>query len=1558
MKKLGKRFLSLFLAIIMSCSAIQPITAQAWVVKDFVNWYSNKIADFVVGEYNSSVMFELEGYYVLLCSENRDGTKGRLLFPKNADIHLDTRLSDGSFSYLKYKIKGDEIGLYKSGFAFGSPTYRGKVIYSGKKVFKNITSLNIQSTQLLNSHSHSIRSWAIDYTSGNYKNIVSNYNDPDNSFYSYWAVPNWSIGRYKVITRDLNIRSGAGTNYSTVSSPLSSGIEIGITKISNEWGYGVTETGVKGWVNLYYCSYVGPNITKPAAPSITLNSSQDIPVGGFIEFSWNKVTDAEYYTAQLYNSAGKCVKTINNIYTNSAFFEVSDADTYTVKVFGQNYMYDGDVATLSKKITAHKPNKVTYLNDDGSVIAIQEVPYGQNATAPIAPEKEGYTFNSWQGSLTNIKADAEITAQYTVNTYKVQFIDANGELIGDEQNVVYGEDATPPSVTEAPENYEFVGWDSEKYKNVYSIDKNEPIKIYAVYNWKNKNLPVDCTNVSASRQPDGYYVYFDLQNYPDAITRGRAVIALKTSTGKLIDMTESAAFSIPKGGTKKQMEVFVPCEKAATTAEVIIVDSYASGIPISNIESSSIEQGLMWSDWDPVIPDDVDLSDSEIEQRQEYRFRDKRTATGNTKTKEGFLYDGTYKENVGVWSAWSWNVVNGFTYEDKKREVQTQQAVKSYNYKTYYNYYYYRYWNTTYKKYFYTYGSGMGGTKYTTKQASPLTHYDTYDGHKGYVKSGGYINYSGELWFESSPYTTSEKTSANYATQYRYRDTLYTYNFYRWDDSDWSDWSDTVVTATDNRQVEERTAYRYKSVSAGIEDNSGEAKTFTGFVDESLAGKNITLFISKYKASSDFTNEYVAQSTIRDDGSYSFTYKLREEPTAETGDFTIYIGIEGETGMREVGVIEAPKAKYTVNFYDVNDNLIETQLVEDGSNAVIPEAPKIEGSTFICWNNSCTNVKSSLDVKPIYTKNTYTVAYVDWRTDTIVLKDYEYGAPLELETFEDCETGYAKDWDVLLNAEEGEEILVTSNMVVEAVYDTKTFKVDFTDAYGNVVDSRTVEYGSSITSEELPKLPKQDGVEYLDWDIDLEDLVNIKTNITVPADFYFDETAPNPVADITTGHYTDSQTVTLTCSDPNAQIYYTLDGTDPSDNIEANLYYKPIEISEDTILSFCAVSLGKNNSDTINEYYAFNDSKIVFVHSLFDYSDDRNDSLAFITDNLSSLNESDFEIEGYTFGGLYADSTYTERVDLSSNSFGNVVDLYAKYTINSYTVTFMNDGEVLKTETVEFEGCATPPEMSNIGTKVFCNWDTEDYLAVTEDLTVNAVYKEESEIVKITLNRENYTMDEGGSFKLLAELSDNAEEDTSIIWHSDDESIAAVLDDGTVSAISSGETIVYAVASDNSAVAECKITVNPSVNYSVCLKDSADLKYDSLGYLRNIPLTGNTVDNVLSQFKNSPATLTVTNAKGNTIAGTELIGTKSTVSLKDGDRILDTVTAVMTGDITCDGLINNRDVVYTAMLLVNLQSADEAQLLAIDVNGDGKVNNRDVALLARYLVGKEIIKYQ
>lgn len=82
--------------------------------------------------------------------------------------------------------------------------------------------------------------------------------------------------------------------------------------------------------------------------------------------------------------------------------------------------------------------------DGTSLGAAQTVYAGEDATPPADPTREGYTFTGWSGSYQNVQASATLTAQYAINTYTVRFLDWDGSVLKSE-TVNHGSDATPPA---------------------------------------------------------------------------------------------------------------------------------------------------------------------------------------------------------------------------------------------------------------------------------------------------------------------------------------------------------------------------------------------------------------------------------------------------------------------------------------------------------------------------------------------------------------------------------------------------------------------------------------------------------------------------------------------------------------------------------------------------------------------------------------------------------------------------------------------------------------------------------------------------------------------------------------------------------------------------------------------------------------------------------------------------------------------------------------------------------------------------------------------------------
>ena len=103
-----------------------------------------------------------------------------------------------------------------------------------------------------------------------------------------------------------------------------------------------------------------------------------------------------------------------------------------------------------------KTYTVTFKDYDGTVLETQTVEHGSFAFEPAEPIRDGYTFKSWNKDFSNITVDTEVTATYDINYYNVTFVDYDGTIL-DTQSIAYGEGATAPNEP-VREGYIFKGW--------------------------------------------------------------------------------------------------------------------------------------------------------------------------------------------------------------------------------------------------------------------------------------------------------------------------------------------------------------------------------------------------------------------------------------------------------------------------------------------------------------------------------------------------------------------------------------------------------------------------------------------------------------------------------------------------------------------------------------------------------------------------------------------------------------------------------------------------------------------------------------------------------------------------------------------------------------------------------------------------------------------------------------------------------------------------------------------------------------------------------------------
>ena len=134
-----------------------------------------------------------------------------------------------------------------------------------------------------------------------------------------------------------------------------------------------------------------------------------------------------------------------------------------------------------KPIYDTKLYTVRFIDWNGKELKAEKVEYGAGATAPKAPEREGYTFAGWDKAFDLITEDLTVKATYTVNVYTVTFVDKESKAIGEAQKVEYGKAAVAPEAP-AVEGYHFTGWDKDfsVVKGDMTIQATYEINLYTV----------------------------------------------------------------------------------------------------------------------------------------------------------------------------------------------------------------------------------------------------------------------------------------------------------------------------------------------------------------------------------------------------------------------------------------------------------------------------------------------------------------------------------------------------------------------------------------------------------------------------------------------------------------------------------------------------------------------------------------------------------------------------------------------------------------------------------------------------------------------------------------------------------------------------------------------------------------------------------------------------------------------------------------------------------------------------------------------------------------------
>ena len=191
---------------------------------------------------------------------------------------------------------------------------------------------------------------------------------------------------------------------------------------------------------------------------------------------------------------------------------------------------------------------------------------------------------------------------------------------------------------------------------------------------------------------------------------------------------------------------------------------------------------------------------------------------------------------------------------------------------------------------------------------------------------------------------------------------------------------------------------------------------------------------------------------------------------------------------------------------------------------------------------------------------------------------------------------------------------------------------------------------------------------------------------------------------------------------------------------------------------------------------------------------------------------------GYTFGGWFKDEALENAWNFESDRVTENTTLYAKWTINTYTVTFDSNGG----NTEANPSSKTATHGGNVGTlptaptkvgHTFAGWNTQAdgngtaftvATPVTDNITVYAQWK--VNVTGVSLNKATTTLAVGALEALTAMVEPDNASNKNVSWSSDNTAVATVAD-GEVTAKAAGTATITVTTADGSKTATCAVTV-------------------------------------------------------------------------------------------------------------------------------------------------------
>lgn len=219
----------------------------------------------------------------------------------------------------------------------------------------------------------------------------------------------------------------------------------------------------------------------------------------------------------------------------------------------------------------------------------------------------------------------------------------------------------------------------------------------------------------------------------------------------------------------------------------------------------------------------------------------------------------------------------------------------------------------------------------------------------------------------------------------------------------------------------------------------------------------------------------------------------------------------------------------------------------------------------------------------------------------------------------------------------------------------------------------------------------------------------------------------------------------------------------------------------------------------------------------------------------------------------------------------------------------------------------------------------------------------ETAVTAIKVDKTDIRMTVNSSKAINATLEPENVQNNKLVWTSNNTDIATVDENGIITAVSKGKTVITVCSDENK-----EITANINVTVQEILQTeeySIDLEKK---ILKSIP-ENTTVKTLLENIQIGSDTYSFTDETGKELTEEDLIGTGITLKINDEEFKL-----IVTGDINGDGKITVTDLSKLKLHIVELEVLAGNNLLGADIDNDDQITLTDLSNMKKYLAGLEI----